>query len=109
MARVDWYIEGVEFGSCNCGLRLPVRRTRPRRDRQGHRVCAHLRHPRAGSHPARKPWAQKGDLNDWLRLGAKGDPGAFQSILERAIAARPTPWALQIQRLPTGLGAVGSG
>jgi hypothetical protein len=24
----------------------------------------------------------KGDLNDWLRLGAKGDPVLFRSILE---------------------------
>ena len=36
----------------------------------------------------------KGDLNDWLRLGAKGDPAAFRSILERALAPSPTPWAL---------------
>jgi len=42
----------------------------------------------------------KGDLNDWLRVGAKGDPAAFRSILERARAASATPWALQIQRLP---------
>jgi len=45
----------------------------------------------------------KGDLNDWLRLGAKGDPAAFRSILERALAASPTPWALQIQRLTPDL------
>jgi hypothetical protein len=45
----------------------------------------------------------KGDLNDWLRVGAKGDPAAFRSILERALAASPTPWALQIQRLPPDL------
>jgi hypothetical protein len=45
----------------------------------------------------------KGDLNDWLRIGAKGDPAAFQSILERALATSPTPCALQIQRLPTDL------
>jgi len=38
----------------------------------------------------------KGDLNDWLRVGAKGDPAAFRSILERALAMSPTPWALQI-------------
>jgi len=37
----------------------------------------------------------KGDLNDWLRIGAKGDPAAFQSILERALATSATPWALQ--------------
>ena len=42
----------------------------------------------------------KGDLNDWLRVGAKGDPGAFRSVLERALATSPTPWVLQIQRLP---------
>jgi hypothetical protein len=43
----------------------------------------------------------KGDLNDWLRIGAKGDPAGFRSILERALATSPTPWALQIQRLPS--------
>ena len=46
---------------------------------------------------------RKGDLNDRLRMGAKGDPAAFRSILEQALAASPTPWALQIQRLPTDL------
>ena len=45
----------------------------------------------------------KGDLTDWLRLGAKGDSGAFRSVLERALAMSPTPWALQIQRLPPDL------
>jgi Toprim domain-containing protein len=45
----------------------------------------------------------KGDLNDWLRVGAKGDPAAFRSVLERALAMSPTPWALQIQRLPPDL------
>ena len=45
----------------------------------------------------------KGDLNDWLRLGAKGDPALFRSIVERALATSPTPWALQIQRLPSDL------
>jgi len=45
----------------------------------------------------------KGDLNDWLRVGAKGDPAAFRSVLEQALAASPTPWALQIQRLPSDL------
>ena len=45
----------------------------------------------------------KGDLNDWLRVGAKGDPAAFLSVLERALAASPTPWALQIQGLPSDL------
>jgi hypothetical protein len=38
-----------------------------------------------------------------LRVGAKGDPTAFRSILERALVASPTPWALQIQRLPPDL------
>jgi hypothetical protein len=47
----------------------------------------------------------KGDLNDWLRMGAKGDPAAFRSILERALATSPTPWAFQIQRLPLDLAA----
>jgi hypothetical protein len=45
----------------------------------------------------------KGDLNDWLRVGAKGDPAAFRSLLERALATSPTSWVLQIQRLPSDL------
>ena len=45
----------------------------------------------------------KGDLTDWLRVGAKGDPAAFRSVLERALAMSPRPWALQIQRLPSDL------
>jgi hypothetical protein len=45
----------------------------------------------------------KGDLNDWLRVGAKGDLHALRSLLERARAASPTPWALQIERLPPDL------
>jgi hypothetical protein len=45
----------------------------------------------------------KGDLNNWLRMGAKGDPAAFRSLLERALATSPTPWALLIQRLPADL------
>jgi DNA primase len=45
----------------------------------------------------------KGDLNDWLRVGAKGDPAVVRNILERALATSATPWALQIQRLPTDL------
>jgi hypothetical protein len=45
----------------------------------------------------------KSDLNDWLRVGAKADPAVFRSLLERALAASATPWALQIQRLPTDL------
>ena len=45
----------------------------------------------------------KGDLNDWLRVEAKDDPAAFRSILERALATSPTPWTLQIQRLPPDL------
>ena len=45
----------------------------------------------------------KGDVNDWLRVGAKGYPAVFRNILERALVASPTPWALQIQRLPADL------
>jgi len=45
----------------------------------------------------------KGDLNDWLRMGAKGDPAAFRSLLEQALATSPTPWALEIERLPPDL------
>ena len=32
----------------------------------------------------------KGDLNDWLRVGAKGDPAAFRSVLERSLATSAT-------------------
>jgi hypothetical protein len=45
----------------------------------------------------------KGDLNDWLRIEAKADPGAFRSMLERTLVTSLTPWALQIQRLPSDL------
>jgi hypothetical protein len=51
----------------------------------------------------------KGDLNDWLRVGAKGDPGAFRSVLERALAMSPTPWAPPDPAITLGPGAVGSG
>ena len=33
----------------------------------------------------------KGDLNDWLRVGAKGDPAEFRSILERRLRRAPRP------------------
>ena len=36
-------------------------------------------------------------------VGAKGDPAAFRSALERALATSPTSWALLIQRLPSDL------
>jgi hypothetical protein len=36
-------------------------------------------------------------------VGAKGNPAASRPILERALAMSPTPWALQIQRLPSNL------
>ena len=45
----------------------------------------------------------KGDLNDWLREAAKGNPITFRSVLERALATSPTPWALQIKQLPSDL------
>jgi DNA primase len=45
----------------------------------------------------------KGDLNNWLTMGAKGDPAVFRSILERALTTSATPWALQILRLPSDL------
>ena len=45
----------------------------------------------------------KGDLNDWLRVGARGDAAVFWSVLERALATSPTPWALEIHRLPSDL------
>ena len=44
-----------------------------------------------------------GDLDDWLRVGAKGDPAVFRSILQRALVTSSTPWALQIRRQPTNL------
>jgi hypothetical protein len=37
----------------------------------------------------------KGDLNDWLRLGAKGDRAALRSLLERAPATLPGPSLIQ--------------
>ena len=45
----------------------------------------------------------KGDLNDWLRVGAKGDPAEFRSVLERGLVTSHTPCALQIRRLPQDL------
>ena len=50
-----------------------------------------------------RPMIPDGDLNDWLRVGAKGDPAAFRSVLEQGLATSATPWALQIQRLPSEL------
>ena len=79
-----------------------IRRARPRRDRSGHCARAHVRGPRTRPCPAGGP-GPKGDLNDWLRVGARGDPAAFRSVLERALAASPIPWALQIQGLPSDL------
>jgi hypothetical protein len=35
----------------------------------------------------------KGDLNDWLQVRAEGDPAAFRSMLERALATSPTTWS----------------
>ncbi len=43
----------------------------------------------------------KGDLNDWLCSTAKGDPEAFKRVLGAAMKESLTPWALQIERLPT--------
>ena len=45
----------------------------------------------------------KGDLNDWLPMGATGDPAVSRSVLGLELATSPTPWALQIQRLPSDL------
>ena len=50
----------------------------------------------------------KGDLNDWLRLGARAIPprsGRFWSGRSRRVRR---PGRFQIQRLPSGPGAVGS-
>ena len=79
-----------------------VRGPRSRRDRPGHRAGADVRDSRARPHSPGGP-GPKGDLNDWLRMGAKGDPAAFRLLLEQAVAVSPTPWALQIQRLPSDL------
>jgi hypothetical protein len=51
----------------------------------------------------------KGDLNDWLQIGAQGDPAAFRSILERALATGPTPWALSDPAVALRPGTGGSG
>jgi hypothetical protein len=51
----------------------------------------------------------KGDLNDWLQIGAQGDPAAFRSILERALATSPTPWAISDPAVALRPGTVGSG
>ena len=64
-------------------------------------------HGRVLIHP--EELGPKGDLNDWLRMGTKGDPTAFRSVLERALATSPTPWALQIPAAAIGPGAVGYG
>ena len=79
-----------------------LRRARPRCDRPGDRARAHVRDSRARPSPS-GDLGPKGDLNDWLRLGPKGDAAVFQSVLEQALAASPTPWALLIQRLPSDL------
>jgi hypothetical protein len=51
----------------------------------------------------------KGDLNDWLRVGAKGDPSVFKSILEQAFASEPHPLGASDPAAANGPGAVGSG
>jgi DNA primase len=43
----------------------------------------------------------KGDLNDWLRTIAKGDPEVFKKLLAAAMEEDVTPWELLIVRLPT--------
>jgi len=53
----------------------------------------------------------KGDLNDWLRVGAKCDPAVFRSMLERALATSPTPGRFRSSgyRLPVRLNGRGGG
>jgi hypothetical protein len=67
-----------------------------------HRARADVRDPRRVVIPPEE-LGPKGDLNDWLGAVVKGDPTAFRSLLERALATSPTPWALQIKRLPCDL------
>ena len=65
---------------------------RPRRDRPGYRPRGTFgTRGRVLTPP--EDLGPKGDLNDWLPMGAKGDPAAFRSMLEQALAASPTPWA----------------
>jgi len=42
----------------------------------------------------------KGDLNDWLRIIAKGDPEVFKRLLAAAMEEDVTPWELLIEHLP---------
>ena len=91
---------------CGTSFVLPVGRVYVALDRDAtDRAIALARtfgtHGRVLIHP--EELGPKGDLNDWLRMGTKGDPTAFRSVLERALATSPTPWALQIQRLPLDL------
>ena len=51
----------------------------------------------------RRTLGRRAISNDWLRIGTKGDAAVFRSVLARALATSPTPWALQIQRLPSDL------
>ena len=80
-----------------------LRRARPRRDRPRHLDCADVR---ACHYPAggpRRTSGRRATSTTGCGWGQRGDPAAFRSILERALAASPTPWALQIQRLPSDL------
>jgi len=43
----------------------------------------------------------KGDLNDWLCRTAKGNPEAFKRLIVESMEESTTPWALEIERLPT--------
>ncbi len=42
----------------------------------------------------------KGDLNDWLRTIAKGDPEVFKRLFAAAMEEDVTPWELLIEHLP---------
>jgi len=43
----------------------------------------------------------RGDLNEWLCGTCGGNPERFKGALQEALRAAPTPWALQIDRLPS--------
>ena len=55
---------------------------------------------RGRSSSRRRTSGRRATSTTGYEVGAKGDPAAFRSVLERAIAMSFTPWVLQIQRLP---------
>jgi hypothetical protein len=79
-----------------------IRCPRPRRDRPSHCARTDVWDSWARPHLAGGPRAE-GRSQRELRVGAKGDPAAFRSILEQGLATSATPWALQIRGLPPDL------